>query len=189
MLSKELNEKSTILAGVKEKTKAYVEKLNSEKAAAVAALEQQVVGGGTGGGGDGIDRGVLFPLFAAVSASTSISRNPCNVCLIRGRGRCGAQENLGRTQKPPKKRGGGVVLLPLHPFCVFNDVTFREVRRVIFFGGILMLRWASKRPTEVLFCVFLCPPDQSHTSIVKRIGLGVADQRTRWAAVASQGAT
>lgn len=44
MLSKELNEKSTILAGVKEKTKAYVERLNSEKAAAVAALEQQVVG-------------------------------------------------------------------------------------------------------------------------------------------------
>lgn len=91
MLSKELNEKSTILAGVKEKTKAYVERLNSEKATAVAALEQQVEGI-PGGGGDGIDRSVLFPVFATVSASSSISRNPCNVCLICGRNRCGARE-------------------------------------------------------------------------------------------------
>lgn len=41
-LAKELNDKSTVLAGVKDKTKAYVEKLNNEKAAAVAALEEQV---------------------------------------------------------------------------------------------------------------------------------------------------
>ena len=41
-LAKELNEKCTILAGVKDKTKAYVEKLNAEKASAVAALERQV---------------------------------------------------------------------------------------------------------------------------------------------------
>lgn len=41
-LAKELNDKSTVLAGVKDKTKAYVEKLNKDKAAAVAALEEQV---------------------------------------------------------------------------------------------------------------------------------------------------
>lgn len=41
-LAKELNDKSTVLAGVRDKTKAYVEKLNKEKAAAVAALEDQV---------------------------------------------------------------------------------------------------------------------------------------------------
>lgn len=41
-LAKELNDKSTVLAGVKDKTKAYVEKLNKEKAAALAALEEQV---------------------------------------------------------------------------------------------------------------------------------------------------
>lgn len=42
MLAKELNDKSTVLAGVKDKTKAYVEKLKKDKAAAVAALEEQV---------------------------------------------------------------------------------------------------------------------------------------------------
>lgn len=41
-LAKELNDKSTVLAGVKDKTKAYVEKLNAEKATAIAALEEQV---------------------------------------------------------------------------------------------------------------------------------------------------
>lgn len=43
-LSKDLNDKTSVLAGVKEKTKAYVEKLNSEKAAAVASLMEQVGG-------------------------------------------------------------------------------------------------------------------------------------------------
>lgn len=41
-LAKELNDKSTVLAGVRDKTKAYVEKLNNEKVAALAALEEQV---------------------------------------------------------------------------------------------------------------------------------------------------
>lgn len=41
-LAKELHEKSTVLAGVKDKTKAYVEKLNKEKAEIISALEVQV---------------------------------------------------------------------------------------------------------------------------------------------------
>lgn len=42
VLSKELQDKAAVLAGVKDKTKAYVDKLQAEKAAAVAALEEQV---------------------------------------------------------------------------------------------------------------------------------------------------
>lgn len=41
-LAKELQEKSNVLAGVKDKTKAYVEKLNKDKTAALAVLEDQV---------------------------------------------------------------------------------------------------------------------------------------------------
>lgn len=36
-------EREALLAGVKERTKAYVEKLNNEKAVALAALEDQVI--------------------------------------------------------------------------------------------------------------------------------------------------
>lgn len=41
-LAKELHEKSTVLAGIKDKTKAYVAKLNADKVAAIGALEAQV---------------------------------------------------------------------------------------------------------------------------------------------------
>ena len=39
---KELNDKSTVLAGVKEKTKMYVDRLNVDHAATLAALQTQV---------------------------------------------------------------------------------------------------------------------------------------------------
>lgn len=42
VLTKELHEKSSVLAGVKNKTKLYVEKLNADKFAAIGALEAQV---------------------------------------------------------------------------------------------------------------------------------------------------
>lgn len=41
-LAKELQDKSNVLAGVKDKTKAYVKKLNMDKTAALAVLEDQV---------------------------------------------------------------------------------------------------------------------------------------------------
>lgn len=40
-LEQELQDKTALLAGVKDKTKAYVEKLKAEEAAAVAALEEK----------------------------------------------------------------------------------------------------------------------------------------------------